>query len=202
LTAVDFFRADYRFKLVLRRTVLAPYVKEASIVLFGQALFQSSYATLVDWKAMGRAGSVSVLQALVKSSTAPVLAVYGGLGVEGILVSILCSNSLLVVLGLTYTKKCVGSSPEMEPVLGILGAAATYAVTAVISASTVASVAFLVDLLVYFISYFTVVPILGVIDTKDVTRFSRASNSLGVLRAPVRFVLAYEVRLMRVRGTR
>lgn len=100
LAAVSFASAGFLADLVLKRPEIAPLVRFASLLIFGQAIFQSGIAALLGWSQMGDISITNVSQAILRLLVAVPLvvigfAVYGALA--GYVVS-LCVAGIIALL--------------------------------------------------------------------------------------------------------
>lgn len=127
---------------------------------------------------------------------APVLGIVAGLGVSGLLYSIVISSLVGTVVGLWLALRYLGARIDLWSSASVLAASlASYGIV-VLSERAVPDLGdgptLVLDILVFSLVYLTVAPLLGAIDGDDVRRLEVATDGLGKLRAIFRLVLKYE----------
>jgi O-antigen/teichoic acid export membrane protein len=138
------------------------------------------------------AGAVSLVVASL------ILAVYLGLGAEGIMLSLLASNAATTGLGLFLSARYLGIRVAFKPLLGVVAAGlAGWLVVSVLPFGMLPDVyALVADCAVYLLVYITCAPLFSAIDIDDVARLSMAMTALGPLRGLLQPILNYERRVL------
>ncbi len=95
LTLLSFASATWLSALLLQRSDLGQYAQVASLLILGQAIFQSSLSATVGWNGMVLAGFSSVLQSLLKLSISVALIILG----FGVLGSVIGHVAAYIVTG-------------------------------------------------------------------------------------------------------
>jgi stage V sporulation protein B len=131
---------------------------------------------------------------------APLLAIGIGLGVPGLILSILLSSLVALAVGLRYSFSELQASVDW-PKIGVITLSSLLSSAAVLALGKIFldSVLVLVpDLVIFAIVYLTLVPIGKGLDALDLLRLDDAIADSRVLRTFLRPVLAYELFISRV----
>jgi O-antigen/teichoic acid export membrane protein len=133
---------------------------------------------------------------------APLLGIYAGLGIPGLIYSVLVSNLVGAIAGLALASKYLNSRIDVRSAVSIL-AASLVSYLAVLGLQTAASglgsVELLVlDILVFSAVYLTVAPLVRAIGTVDITRLQTATGGMGRFRKVIGLVLRYEALMLRL----
>jgi O-antigen/teichoic acid export membrane protein len=133
---------------------------------------------------------------------APVLSIVLGLGVPGLIYSILVSNMVAVSCGLYLSARYFGARIDFRAALSILGSSILAFLAVVpLELSHFNDLALLIlEIVVFAAVYLTAAPLLRVLGTEDIAVLTSAMTGLGRFQSLVLPVLAYERFIMRHSG--
>jgi O-antigen/teichoic acid export membrane protein len=144
----------------------------------------------------------NVANAVSLSILAPLLALSFGLGIPGLVYSILISNAFAIVLGLWLARSKLGTRIDGRAVAATFAASVISVVPLVILNSVISShiVLLLVDVAMFAVVYLVMVPLVGAISKEDVLRLRISVEGMGLFGAIVGVVLFFEDVVLRVRS--
>ena len=141
---------------------------------------------------------ITLASAIALAVSGFLLAVYLGLGAEGIMLALLVSNVALTISGLALVRSYLDVRMSMRPLAGILVAAvvAWLAITILPLKGLPSVAAVTIDCVLFAIVYLTCVPLVWGIDGDDIVRLSIAGEALGPARRILSLTLGYERRIL------
>lgn len=134
---------------------------------------------------------------------APLLTLVGKLGVPGLVYSILISNTIIVVTGLSLIKRHKLGSVDYKSAIAIsVSAALGLLLCSILPFLGSDLVDLLTKLVVFSVIYLSIAPLLGAIDANDADRILDSITMLPVVGFIVRPLILYEKRLATLRMTK
>lgn len=131
---------------------------------------------------------------------APIFTLVAGLGVPGLVYSILISNIMVVVTGLAIVKKRKLGSVDYKSAIAVaLSAAVGLLLCNMLTFLGSDFVDLFAKLVIFSVTYFSLAPILGAIDQSDADRIYDSIAILPVIGFVLRPVILYEKRLASLR---
>ena len=133
---------------------------------------------------------------------APLLGIYAGLGIPGLIYSVLASNIVGSVVGLWLASKYLQSRVDLWSALSILVASLVSYLAVVALQSAAAGLGdvpvLFLDICVFSLVYLTVAPLARAIGPDDVKRLEVAMGGLGRFRKVIGPILRYEAFILRL----
>lgn len=141
-----------------------------------------------------------LVQAASQVVLAPSLGVYLGLGVDGLIYSILLSNLAATLLGLFFSKRVFGAFIDTKALTSIvLASLVAFAAILPFRSLSPSWLALVVDAAVFVAVYLTSAPLLGAIRQSDVVRLGIATEGMGIYSRAFMVLLRYEDRILKLR---
>jgi O-antigen/teichoic acid export membrane protein len=143
---------------------------------------------------------LNVVAAAVVLTLAPALGNGLGLGVEGLIYSLLASNLLSTLIGLGLLGRLLKAGIEIKSIALMLFASliASGIVYVLEATQFSAAVTLVLQLAVFSIAYLTFVPLFRAVDEADLERLSIAIEGLGPLEKLLSPIIRYEQRILRM----
>lgn len=140
------------------------------------------------------------VQAVTQLALAILLGVSLGLGVPGLIFSIMLSNLSATLLGLYFSRRIFGAAIDASALLSILFASLVSLVT-ILPFRTVGPswLALIADIAVYLLAYLTMAPLVGAIHKDDVVRLGIATGEMGAYSRIFVLLLNYEDKILKLR---
>ncbi|MDG6925613.1 MAG: oligosaccharide flippase family protein [Nitrososphaerota archaeon] len=144
----------------------------------------------------------SVAGAGVVLALAPALSVVGGLGVYGLIFSILAANMVVVATGLYLASRYMNAHVDFRACASILvSSLLAYAATVGVSMVRAGDYILLpAEVVVFAAVYLTLAPVAGALDGEDLDILSDALSGLGRFEVVISPVVRYERFILRVAG--
>jgi O-antigen/teichoic acid export membrane protein len=143
-----------------------------------------------------------LVEALLQFSLAPILGVFLGLGVPGLIYSILISNLSATVFALYLARRNLGVFIDVKALIAT-SAASVVSCAALIPFQGHESspvLLLIIDTAVFVIVYLTTAPLFGSIGRDDIVRLSIATSGMGFLSRLLDIILGYEKQVLRLRA--
>ena len=139
--------------------------------------------------------------AATQVALAPLLSIWLGLGVDGLIFSILLSNLVATTLGLYFAQSLFAASIDSKALASIVVASLiAFASTLPFRAVGSSLLALVVDAAVFLLVYLTTAPLLGAIKQDDVVRLGIATKGMGFPSQVFTILLNYEARILRLKS--
>ncbi|MDA4122235.1 MAG: oligosaccharide flippase family protein [Thaumarchaeota archaeon] len=132
---------------------------------------------------------------------APLLGIWLGLGVPGLIYSILLSNLAGSIFSLYLAKSAMGATADPRMLLAVLVASMIplslmFPIQAVLLPSIQSEYLILIDFVTFAAVYLTAMPLVGVLQSDDIRVLRMATAGLGSVSKILEKVLAYESKLI------
>lgn len=124
----------------------------------------------------------------------PILAVWSGLGGEGIVYAILISNVITTVLGLLLSARYIRIRLTFRPLLSIVAAALVGLIVVYYIPNTILSptVLLFVKMIIFAFVYLSFIPLVRGLELSDVDRLALSIEGMRFLGSPMTLILNYE----------
>ncbi len=136
---------------------------------------------------------------------APVLGLYAGLGIPGLIYSVLAANVVGAVAGLVIASRYLTVQVDLRGAVSItLSAVLAYLLVYVLqpaSAGLGNTLGLGFDVVVFLAAYLTVAPILRALDREDLDLLQVAARGLGRFHSLVGIPLRYEALILKLTGS-
>ena len=144
----------------------------------------------------------SIVGFLVVLVLAPALAIGAGLGVVGLIISILIANATGLATGLYLASRFLNSRVDYRACVSILLASLlAYAAVLFVSRVSASDILLLPAEVVVFVAiYLTAAPLVRAINTEDLELLEGAFRGMGRFESVVRPILRYEKFIIRIAG--
>jgi O-antigen/teichoic acid export membrane protein len=140
--------------------------------------------------------------AAVQFVLAPLLGISAGLGIPGLIYSVLVSNIVGAVVGLWLASKYLQSRMDLRSALSILVASVVSYLAVLALQSAAASLGnapvLVLDICVFSLVYLTVAPLVRAVGPDDVRTLEVATGGLGRFSGVIGLVLRYEALILRL----
>ena len=133
---------------------------------------------------------------------APLLGVYAGLGIPGLIYSVLAANLVGAITGLLLAARYLNAGIDVRGALSVLASSlCSYVAVLALQGAAAGSgdvAVLLVDIVVFSLVYLTVAPLARAIRPDDVRRLKVAIVGLGIFSNVIGPILAYETLILRI----